>query len=462
MPNSFSAVPDLEEGEAALIERHLNTIEMRRPSNLMRERYYLGEDAIRDLGISIPPNMRDLKTVVGWPSTAVDAVEERLDVDGWVIPGGSTADTGVDEIVQQNRLNVTSGPARLDALIYGLTFFAVSHGDTEAGEPDVLITAEPPTRMTGTWDNRLGRLSDALSVAYRDDVASDVSLFLPDQTIILHNDRSTGWEVVDVDDHKLGRPTVVVMANRPRSRRMFGTSRISRAVRSLTDSAVRTLLGMEVAREFYSSPQRYALGASEKDFVDANGNPKSAWEVYLGRFLALDKDENGNLPKIGQLAASSPAPYIDSLKGLASLLAAEACLPASYLGFHTDNPPSGDGMRMLEARLVKVAERCQTVFGASETETLQLAVEMAGGSRESVAKLTPIWRDASTPTRAASADAGTKLVGAGILQPDSEVTYEYVGLSETQREILRADARRQRVAQTVQAFAPDDPAPAAV
>ncbi|MBQ1167342.1 hypothetical protein KBZ21_56010, partial [Streptomyces sp. A73] len=42
--------------------------------------------------------------------------------------------------------------------------------------------------------------------------------------------------------------------------------------------------------EFYGAPQRYILGASESAFQDAEGNTKSAWETYIGRVLALERD----------------------------------------------------------------------------------------------------------------------------------------------------------------------------
>ncbi|MBQ1164406.1 hypothetical protein KBZ21_41180, partial [Streptomyces sp. A73] len=42
---------------------------------------------------------------------------------------------------------------------------------------------------------------------------------------------------------------------------------------------------------FYGAPQRYILGASESAFQDAEGNTKSAWETYIGRVLALERDE---------------------------------------------------------------------------------------------------------------------------------------------------------------------------
>src|SRR5699024_8451571 len=52
------------------------------------------------------------------------------------------------------------------------------------------------------------------------------------------------------------------------------------------------------------------------------------------------------------------------------------------------------------------------------------------------------WRDAATPTRAAAADETAKYVGAGILPPDSSVTYDRMGLSPAEQRQLRSDLRR--------------------
>lgn len=444
----------LGDDEARLLAHHIRTIETRLARNKRLDVYYEGQNRVRDLGIAIPPGLSAVETVVGWPTMAVDVLEERLDIEDVVVAGGDGDELGLRDIWRANRLQVESGLAHTDTLIYGLNFVAASIGDTAALEPNPLITVEPPTRMTGTWDARLGRLMDAASVQRSEegDRYTGASLYLPDASFFLDCDGDR-WTVRDVQEHGLGRVPVARLVNRPRSGRPWGTSQISRAIISYTDTAVRTLLGMEVAREFYSSPQRYALGADEKLFMDPQGNPKTAWEVYLGRFLALPFDDEGNKPEIGQLSAASPAPYLEQIKGLASLVSAEAGIPIAYMGFNTDNPPSADAIRSLEARLVKAAERRQTVFGMAWAEVMRLAILQRDGELPPEAdRIAVVWRDAATPTRAAAADRVQKLIAAGVLQPDSEVTYEELGFSGVDKARLVADARRARTTQRITAL----------
>src|SRR5690606_28671743 len=275
------------------------------------------------------------------------------------------------------------------------------------------------------------------------------TLYLREQTVFLEAPTGAGnLRVVHRAKHGLGRPLVVPLVNRPRVGRPWGRSEISRAIMSYTDSAVRTLLGMEIAREFYSSPQLALLGVAEEAFVNADGSAKTAWEVYLGRVLALTRDEDGELPHVQQIAAASPAPYLDQVRGLANLVAGEAAIPASYLGFVTDNPSSADAIRVSEARLVKRAERRQRIFGSAWCEVMRMALLVRDGAVPDEARgLAARWGDAATPTRAAQADAVMRLVSAGVLPANSEVTYELLGYDRTTINRLAAEARRARADQ---------------
>lgn len=438
----------LVDDELDLLRNLLRRVDVFGAVNREKEEFYEGSRRIRDLGISIPPHMRAVETVVGWPGTTVDVLEERLDLEGFISPG---VDLGLSDVFGDNDLDVESGLAHLDALIYGVAFICVGAGG--AGEPDPLITVESPTSMTAIYDPRARRVSAAVSrVNNENGQPVEATLYLPDETVRLAW-RNGLWMVDDRDRHRLGRVPVARLVNRPRSGRMEGRSEITRAVRAYTEQAVRTLLGMEVNREFYSSPQRYILGASEEAFVDAEGKQKSAWETVMGRMLALDRDEEGNLPEVGTFTASSPAPYLDQVRGLAQLLAAEAAIPASYLGFHTENPSSADAIRQAEARLVKRAERRQRMFGLAWTEAARLALLVRDGDvPEGFGAVRPQWRDPSTPTRAAAADEATKLIATGVLTPDSEVTYDRIGLSETDKQRLIADKRRAGATQAVTAL----------
>ena len=425
--------------ETTLISELLERLAMFSASNRTKSDYYEGLIKVQDLGISTPPELRCVDTVVGWPGIAVDVLEERLDWLGWAVPGND--DFGLGDGYRANQMGPESSLAHIDALIYGTSFVVVGSGVD--GEPDPLITVESPLTMTAIWDRRARRVSSALAVTGDEHgQPTEVTLYQPDET---------GWfrcvSGVGVNDrrdfHMLGRVPVVQLATNPRGARREGRSEITPAIRSLTDNAVRTMLGAEVAREFYSAPQRWVMGADASAFVDQAGNPVPAWESYLGRILALNADENGTLPSVGQFAASSPGPYLDQMTSLAQQFAGVAGLPASYLGLVTNNPASADAIRAGEVRLLKRAERRQSQYEPrwNDVGALYLLVR-DGAIPDNFNEVVPMWEDPSTPTRAANADAAVKLVQAGILPPDSGVTYDQIGLSPSDQQRLVADVRR--------------------
>lgn len=422
--------------ELTLIQQLFKKLQAHDAHNATLEAYYEGKNRLKDLRISIPPQLTAVEAVVGWAGTAVDVLEERLDFEGYI--GGDAF--GLNAIYRANELDLESGLGHKDALVFGTGFVVVGKG--QAGEPDPLITIESPKKMTGNYDLRTRRLTSALLVNRNDrGVATTGSLYLPNETIYLAFDG--GWLEIDRDVHNLGRVPVSPLNNNPRTGDPYGRSEITRAVRSYTDSAMRTLLGAEVAREFYSAPQRYVLGAKEDTFTDADGNPLDAWSVYQGRLLGLPYNEaDGVMPQVGQFSANDPRPYFDQIRAYAQMLAAETAVPSSYLGFQTDNPASADAIRQMEARLVKRAERRQRQFGRTWTEVAKLALLVRDGELPAgIEEVRPIWRDASTPTRAAAADEVVKLIQVGVLPATSEVVLNRIGLSDSDKQVVKGERR---------------------
>jgi len=435
-PDEMAAVDSLQKK----LSRHA-------PKNLELENYFEGKNRLKDMKISIPPALIHVESVVGWPHTTISVLEQRLDFEGFV--GADTL--GLNDIYRDNDLDVESSLGHVDSLIYGTAFLVVGQG--MEGEPSPLITIESPKRMTGNYDMRLRRLTSALAIN-RDERGTPESgaLYLPNETIWL--EWQNGLPVdVERDVHNLGRVPVVFMANNPRSGDPYGRSEITRAIRSYTNSAMRTLLGAEIAREFYSAPQRYVMGADEEMFTDSDGNALDKWQVIQGRLLALPMNEEGGTPTVGQFPANSTAPYFEQIRALAQLVAAEAAIPPSYLGFQTDNPASADAIRQMESRLVKKAERRQKQFGRAWMEMARLALLFRDGAiPDEISEVRPLWRDPSTPTRAAAADEAVKLISAGVLLPDSEVTYNRIGLSETDKRVIRAEKQTVGTVELLQAL----------
>ncbi|QIS21266.1 phage portal protein [Nocardia terpenica] len=433
----------------ALIDKHLG-------ENAVAQAYYEGRQRVRNLRIAVPPDLEAaLMTAVGWAGTAVDVLEERLDFLGWV---ATTGDYRLDEVFARNDLDAEASKAHLDSLMFGTGFIAVGSGDLEQQEPHPLVSVLSPRTTAGVRDVRTRRLSSAVTRFWDDEREEFTSarLYLPDETVYLWRGESgqQPWQVYYRDQHRMGRISVVQMPNRPTASRPYGRSEITRAVRGITDNAVRTIMAMEMNREFNWAPRLWATDVTEDQFTRADGSAVSGWESVIGRMLAVPHDEDNPdaTPKVGQFDQGKPAPYLEYLQGLAQLLSAECAIPPMYLGFATDQAASADAIRAMEVRLLKRAERRQLTFGKAWLEVARLALLVRDGeiptSFDTDVYLD--WRDAATPTRSAAADEATKLVQAQILPPDSPVTYKRIGLTAMEQKQVEQDRRRMVAVQMMQ------------
>ena len=68
----FTVLSDTENADIRLL---LDQLQAYQTKNNLHASYYDGKARVRDLGIAIPPHLRSLECVVGWPGTVVDVIE---------------------------------------------------------------------------------------------------------------------------------------------------------------------------------------------------------------------------------------------------------------------------------------------------------------------------------------------------------------------------------------------------
>lgn len=420
----------------------------RRAELILSGLYYEGVQAVTSLGIMIPPELEGLRAILGWAQTGIDAVDERLCVQGFRLPSSTDTDDDLWDIWQANNLVEEHGLAHLDAMIYHGSHVVV--GPREGGGQPV-ITIESPLDMITVWDPRRREGTSALQTYLEIDPVSEhygrqrATLYLTAATIhLVRGDR--GWEVIDRDDHQLGVLPVVPMTNRERIRDRDGRSEIAPAWRNTIDRACRNMIGMEIGREFFAAPPRYILGASEKAFQGVDGSAKSAWETYIGRVLALETDERGNLPQVGQFPAGNPEAFTKLYDVDVRVMAGLTGLPPSYLGIYSDgNPASADAIRMSDFRLKTKADRKATAFGGRWERVMRLAWLIRDGKLPPDAhRMETDWAPTGIPTPAADTDAIAKQIGAGMVPAESDVALERTGYSAVERARIGAERRRAR------------------
>lgn len=423
--------------------------------NQLRAQYYDGKRAINDVGSIIPPHYFKLGIVLGWSAKAVDTLARRCNLEGFVWPDGSLAEIGEREVWEANNFGAEVSSALVESLIYGVSFLINSRG--EPGEVESLIHVKNALHATGEWNTRRRRLDNLLSVNGSDGHGqpTQYTLYLDGETVTI--ERDGGWSVVNRSPHSWGVP-VEPLVYKPRSGRPFGTSRISRAVMSLHDQALRTVIRMEGHADVYSFPEMWLLGADESIFKNTDGSMKTSWQVMLGRLKAIPDDDGAENPRadVKQFAASSPQPHIDQLKQQAQLFSGETSIPLTSLGVSDmSNPVSSDSYIASREDLIAEAEGTIDDSSPSVKRSLLRALAIQNGESEvpeSWRSIEPKWRSPVYLSRAAAADAGSKQVGAIPWLADTEVGLELLGLDEQQIRRAMAEKRRAEGRSTIAAL----------
>jgi hypothetical protein len=404
----------------------------------LSEAYYLGEQVIENLRIAVPQELEFLRTIVGWAAMAVDPYVPRLSIDCFRVPTATDADQHVMDLLEANGFAAELPLAVTDALSMGRSFWSVGTNPS-GGAP--LATVESPLSTTVQWDLR-GLSPVAAMQEYHSNGRNHAALILPGRTIHLAVNDSGAWEIAGRNDHGFDFVPVVRMPHKPRTRNRDGSSAITPAMRSMVDMACRSLLGLEVAREIYSVPQKAVLGAAEDAFVKSDGTPKSAWDTYITKVLAMERDENGDLPELKQLEAYDPATFTKLLDWYASSMSGMVLAPPQNMGLYTQgNPASADSVIAMNAERDLNAIGMQPTFGAELVRVVQMMIRFENKGRlpAEFERLTADWNPVTLPNIAATSDAMVKQISAGAVPPTSDVTLKRLGYSAVERARLALD-----------------------
>ncbi len=413
----------------------------KRAKNQLLSAYYDGHRAFKSLGIAVPRNLTNIRAAMGWPEKAVLALAQKHILEGFSL-GGSTDPFKVNELLEQNRFELDLGQAISAAYKHSVAFLTVTHGDVTAGEPEVIVQARDAEWSTALWDSHRREISAFLAVTSTDDSGqpNGIVLMLPGSTIV-GSRPAVKWRW----DRRPGIPGRVLaepLVHDPQLGRPFGRSRITREVRYLTDAAIRTMVRAEVSAEFFAAPQRYAIG------VDENGFDVGRWTATMGRLLALQTNEDGEMPQVDQFPQISMSPHLEHYRQLAQNFCAATGLPQAMVGIYADNPASAEAMQAAEARLAETAEYQWRVFKPALKRTVQNMVMLRDRLSEPPSeswKLEVNTRPARYVSPQAAADFTVKAVGAIPKIADTTEALRGLGYSDEQIKSMQSEWSRQGV-----------------
>lgn len=410
----------------------------KRLRNLKRSVYYDGEAALKDFGISLPPQMRSIRASLGWVAKGVHAVTDRSRFEGFVSSSGTDDPFDLTPMMYDNRFAVEFPAAEISSAVHGCSFLTVTQGDPQEDEPEVLILARAAEDSAAIWDRRKRALKGFLSIIELGDMGTPIEMVMYTPAWVYMMVKEQGIWKVSQRSNPLGLVTVAPLVHKFELRRPLGHSRITRAAMYYSDAALRTIVRSEVSAEFYSAPEYYLFGSDVTSFI---GDDK--WTALMGRIKALDTEDNVNLPEITRFTGASPQPHTDQLRMWQALFADEQDLEVQMAD--SSNPSSADAIFAAKETLITTTRDANTLWGHGAVQAAQFGVMLRDGLTsvpDEMRTLTAQYTDPAIVSPSARADAFSKLSTSIEGFGNSQVGMEYAGL--TREQIVRFQSEQRR------------------
>jgi hypothetical protein len=374
----------------------------------------------------------------------VDAVAERMQVDGFRIGDDRLADKGTWAIWQANNMDSASDQAILEALIGGTAYTLVAPNDKDPAKPRIF--AEHPTQATVEYVPGSARTEKAAGLkVWCDDWTGKnmATLYLPDAIYKFQARRPTSgstqaprWEVRTVRGERWPAPNPfgeVPLNELPNNPRLLtgGISEIDDLI-STQDRISKTLADRLMTQDFGAFPQKWGTGYPDRD------------EQGRNRMVTSDVVET----KFGQWDGAPLEPYIAAKREDVKDAASRSRTPAQYLLGDMSNV-NGETLKASESGLVSKTRQRQRPMGEGFEGTMRLARKAAGigGGDEA---METIWKNPEFRTEGELVDALVKMASLGV---PHEALWERWGASQVEIERWKAMQAEQTALDPIAALA---------
>jgi hypothetical protein len=387
-----------------------------------------------------------------WMALVVDAVEERLHVDGFRIPddsGEGQADKSAWTTWQRNCLDADSELVHQIALQAGSAYAMVWYGAEDTAE----ITAEHPSQTIIAYAGGSRRERLAALKTWTDEWTGAVraNVYMPDGIYKFESSkvpaptdyvtpsgraRDLGlvwdrtWSVSSEDDgfveNPLGVVPIVEFRNRPR---MLGVGRSEIAdVISTQDQINKLVCDMLVAAEFSAFRQRWATGVEVPTDPVTGKELDDSFAAAVNRLWSVPSDA----ARFGEFGETDLGNYVKAIENRVQSLASRTRTPPHYLLGQSGSFPSGESLKATETGLIAKVRSRQRHFGEAWEEVMRLSfmVQDESAAAEQYSSET-IWADPESRSESEHVDALIKLRG---LQVPLKQLWEDAGYTPPQIE----------------------------
>ncbi|MBK9181403.1 MAG: phage portal protein [Acidimicrobiales bacterium] len=376
------------------------------------ERYYEG---LQPLAIATQEYREEFSRMLAavcdnWMPIIVDAVEERLHVEGFRIGGDPAGDTDAWQLWQANCLDADSEIAHSTALTCGRAAVMVWAGDD--GQPE--ITIEHPAQVAVAYAPGSRRRKLAAVKQWVDEWTGEhhANVYLPDRIAKLRRpDASSGWaERADEIPNPLGLVPIVELQNRPKlAGGRWGVRSEIAEVLSTQDQINKLVCDLLVAAEFGAFRQRWATG------IELPVDPDTGVELEAFK-VALDRLWHTSAPdaRFGEFGQTDLANYTAAIENRVQSLASRTRTPPHYLLGQSGAFPSGESLKATETGLIAKVHSRQRHYGEAWEEVIRLAFAVLGDERSSATAAETIWSDPESRTESEHVDSLVKKLALGV------------------------------------------------
>ena len=432
-----------------------------RQRNHTLSEYYNLHQAVKELNVAIPEQFRTFNCCVGWCHKAVKVRAVRSIFDGFVFSG--TKDDTLDALVSKNKLKTLYKQAYTMSLVHGVSAITVMAG-VSTDDP-VRVRVYSANQFCCIWDKDENRVGAGIVLADTDikGKASRYVAHFPDAVLVIERhtlENKDNWSV-SVEPNPLGIPMMDVFVHDADVDRPLGHSLLSPELLGIVDKAMRDVERMEVGAEFFTFPQRYVLGASQDLFgvktgqKDEDGDdiytasPAKKIQAYIGAYLSITKDDDGDVPQVGQFSPAQAENFTRVFENDAQRFSGCACVPLSQLGVLGNNYTSSDALGAANDPLILDVQD-SNLANACVLENVARMM-MAIQNNTELDKLTPeqkavqaYFKDPSMPTISARADAWCKIGSQDKSIVGTRVYYENIGFAQATIDRIFSEKRQLR------------------
>lgn len=388
--------------------------------------------------------------IINWCERFIDWIDERSCVEGFRAGGGIEPDDELWQIWKRNELDEEQSENNVASLVTGASYLMVAPDN----DGRAVITVEAPESIAVEIDPRTRKVVAALKRWRSEEPSPLASKIENRRDDVLMADRGELWlpgKVIQFEDGKVVEEKtnkgedIGVFPVWNRRRKLRGRSELV-ALKPVVDANNQIATNMLAGVEHHAVSRKWAIGASQKDFVDKDGKPVPAWKIATGAVWAVPFDPDNPEAKIelGEFKASDLRNFHESISLMGRIGAGLCSMSPHEFGFGVaDNPASADGIEAAKESGVRRVERILTARGGAYAKAMRYAAVIEGRDPEALVGLETIHRDPSTPTRQAKTQAAVTALTGGLI--DKRQAREDAGYSPAQ--IAAMEAREKEAAE---------------